>query len=101
MASILDIPEIQALDGPASLIRIPNQIDVPVTPRLMRIIDTPEFQRLTRISQLGLVCFVYPAANHNRFEHSLGVYRTALLFLRQFAMQPRFVASVSPRSRIV
>ena len=97
MASILDIPEIQALDGPASLIRIPNQIDVPVTPRLMRIIDTPEFQRLTRISQLGLVCFVYPAANHNRFEHSLGVYRTALLFLRQFARQPRFVESVSPR----
>jgi len=97
MTSILDIPEIQALDGPASLIRIPNQIDVPVTPRLVRIIDTPEFQRLTRISQLGLVCFVYPAANHNRFEHSLGVYRTALLFLRQFAKQPRFVESVSPR----
>ena len=97
MASILDIPEIQALDGPASLIRIPNQIDVPVTPRLMRIVDTPEFQRLTRISQLGLVGFVYPAANHNRFEHSLGVYRTALLFLRQFARQPRFVESVSPR----
>lgn len=97
MASIHDIPEIQALDGPASLIRIPNQIDVPVTPRLMRIIDTPEFQRLTRISQLGMVCFVYPAANHNRFEHSLGVYRTALLFLRQFAKQERFAAAVSAR----
>ncbi len=97
MTSILEIPEIEALDGPASLIRIPNQIDVPVTPRLMRLIDSPEFQRLTRISQLGMVCFVYPAANHNRFEHSLGVYRNSLLFLRQFAKQPRFAKAVSAR----
>ena len=97
MTSILEIPEIAALDGPASLIRIPNQIDVPVTPRLMRLIDSPEFQRLTRISQLGMVCFVYPAANHNRFEHSLGVYRNSLLFLRQFAKQNRFAEAISTR----
>lgn len=95
MNSILDIPEVQALDGPARLIRIPNQIDVPVTDRLMKLIDAPEFQRLARISQLGLVSFVYPAANHNRFEHSLGVYRNALLFLRQFARQPKFTQRVS------
>ena len=97
MTSILEIPEIAALDGPASLIRIPNQVDVPVTPRLMRLIDSPEFQRLTRISQLGMVCFVYPAANHNRFEHSLGVYRNSLLFLRQFAKQARFADAISAR----
>ena len=97
MSSILEIPEVLALDGPSSLIRIPNQIDVPVTPRLMRLVDTPEFQRLAKISQLGMVSFVYPAANHNRFEHSLGVYRTSLLFLRQFAHQPRFVEAVSAR----
>lgn len=95
MNSILTIPEVQALDGPSSLIRIPNQIDVPVTPRLMKLIDAKEFQRLTRISQLGMVSFVYPAAHHNRFEHSLGVYRNALLFLRQFASQTRFVEIVS------
>ncbi len=97
MNSILELPEVQAFDGPSSLIRIPNQIDVPVTPRVMRLIDTPEFQRLTKISQLGMVSFVYPAANHNRFEHSLGVYRMSLLFLRQFAHQPRFVKAVSAR----
>ncbi len=95
MNSILDIPEIRALDGPARLIRIPNQIDVPVTPRLVKLIDAPEFQRLTKISQLGMVAFVYPAANHNRFEHSLGVFRNALLFLRQFANQTRFQKMVS------
>jgi HD superfamily phosphohydrolase len=97
MNSILEIPEVQALDGPAGLIRIPNQLDVPVTPRLMRLIDRPVFQRLSKISQLGMVSFVYPAAHHNRFEHSLGVYRTALLFLRQFARQERFTQIVSPR----
>ena len=95
MNPILDIPEIRSLDGPASLIRIPSQIDVPVTPRLMRLIDTPEFQRLAKISQLGMVSFVYPAANHNRFEHSLGVYRMSLLFLRQFATQEQFRDVVS------
>lgn len=96
MSLLLDIPEIRCLDGQSSLIRIPSQIDVPVTSRLMRIIDTPAFQRLTRISQLGMVSFVYPAANHNRFEHSLGVYRNSLLFLRQLASQADFTQAVSP-----
>ena len=28
--------------------------------------------RLTRIKQLGLTCYVYPGAQHTRFQHSLG-----------------------------
>ena len=95
--SILDIPELSALDGQSGLIRIPNQIDVPVTARVVRLVDTPEFQRLKKISQLGMVSFVYPAANHNRFEHSLGVYRNALLFLRQFARQAKFSSLITER----
>lgn len=92
----LSIPEVQSLEVSSGLLRIPSQIDVPVTPRVIRIIDTPVFQRLKRISQLGLVAFVYPAANHSRFEHSLGVYRNCLLFVKQLSWFPRFRELVSP-----
>ena len=95
MNEFLSIPEVQSLEVSDGLLRIPRQIDVPVTPRVTRIIDTPVFQRLKRISQLGLVSFVYPAANHSRFEHSLGVYRNCLLFIKQLAWQPRFQELVS------
>ena len=36
------------------------------------IIEHPYFQRLRRISQLGLSSLVYPGANHNRFHHAIG-----------------------------
>ncbi|MEY4177557.1 MAG: hypothetical protein RLY70_1131 [Planctomycetota bacterium] len=91
------LPEIRALDRRREFIRIPPEQDVPVTPRVKRLIDTAAFRRLSHISQLGLVALVYPAANHTRFEHSLGVYRLALIYLRQLAEDPRFTAAISPR----
>jgi len=36
------------------------------------IIEHPWFQRLRNIKQLGLTSFVYPGANHCRFQHCLG-----------------------------
>ncbi|WP_298501302.1 HD domain-containing protein [uncultured Methanobrevibacter sp.] len=37
-----------------------------------RIMDMPQFQRLRRIKQLGLISLIYPGATHTRFEHSIG-----------------------------
>jgi len=96
METIADIPEIRALDTRRNLVRIPDQIDVPLTPRVRQLVDAPEFRRLAHISQLGLVGLVYPAANHTRFEHSLGVYRMALLYLKQLSHDEQFTAAVSP-----
>ena len=36
------------------------------------LIEHPYFQRLRRITQMGLSNFVYPGANHTRFHHALG-----------------------------
>jgi len=41
------------------------------------VINSRAVQRLRRISQLGLTCYVYPCATHSRFEHSLGVMHLA------------------------
>ncbi len=96
MSTIREIPEVAGLDAPRGLVRIPPELDVPLTDRVRQILDTKEFRRLARISQLGLVSLVYPAAIHTRFEHSLGVYRLALLYLKQLSHDERFVEAIRP-----
>ena len=46
-------------------------INIP-TELIFDIIEHPNFQRLRRISQMGLSYFVYPGAHHTRFEHAIG-----------------------------
>ena len=41
-------------------------------PLILELIETPYFQRLRRIAQVGLSSLVYPGAHHTRFHHALG-----------------------------
>lgn len=78
---LLEIPELVSLTAGQGLVRIPPELNVPFTPRVRAIVETPEFQRLSHITQLGLVARVYPGARHTRFEHALGVFNNSLKYL--------------------
>ena len=54
------------------LIKDPIHGTIELDPVLAVIIDTPQFQRLRSIKQLGGCYWVYPGGSHNRFEHSIG-----------------------------
>jgi len=70
--------------------------DIQIGSREIALIDTPAFQRLRRVKQLGTTDLVFPGARHTRFEHSLGVFHLAGLALgrlRSTDGAPRFEPS--------
>jgi uncharacterized protein len=48
---------------------------------VVRLLETPEVQRLRRIRQLGLTCLAFPGAEHTRFSHALGAAHVMKLFI--------------------
>jgi HD superfamily phosphohydrolase len=69
------------------LIRLgPKQVHDPIwgtislRPLEVALLDSPLLQRLRHLKQLGVAHWVYPGADHSRFEHTLGVlYQTQQL----------------------
>lgn len=55
----------------------------PVESLLIQLVDTPEFQRLRRIRQLGTASLTFHGAEGSRFTHSLGVMHVARLAFDQ------------------
>lgn len=60
---------------------------------IWKLIDTPEFQRLRRIRQLGGDVMIYHTSEHSRFSHSLGVYE---IFRRVLEEVPGVRESLTP-----
>ncbi|MFT7625135.1 MAG: HD superfamily phosphohydrolase [Myxococcota bacterium] len=87
----MTLPELDLFGPP---VRVPELRDVTLTPRVRLVVDHPDFQRLRRVRQLGPTHLVYPGATHTRFEHSLGAYGCAQMFLRSLLRRPAFVDSV-------
>ena len=51
---------------------------------LLDLINTPEFQRLRRIKQLGTSSLTFHGAEHSRFGHCLGVYEITRRMCNRF-----------------
>lgn len=75
----LDLEKIGIMDKKIISDPIHNQIELSDT--AIKIIDTPIFQRLRNIKQLGTSEMVFPSASHSRFEHSIGVAHLGKQFM--------------------
>lgn len=58
-------------------IRDPVHGNIELSDAETNVIDTPEYQRLRQIKQLGFAEFSFPGATHNRYIHSIGVSHIA------------------------
>ncbi|HKK07739.1 MAG TPA: HD domain-containing protein [Gemmatimonadota bacterium] len=63
-------------------VRDPLWGNVRLDARAAAVLDSPPFQRLRRVKQLGFAHLVYPGAVHTRFLHALGVHHLAGRALR-------------------
>jgi len=83
------------------IIRDPLWNNVRVDDLALELVDTPVFQRLRYVRQLGLAFFVYPGATHSRFEHALGTYHLARRTLTLFEEREPFDARGRDECRLV
>ena len=64
------------------------------------LIDSPWMQRLRRVPQLQSARWVFPAAEHSRFQHSLGAMHLAARFAQQLHPSLRAEFSDAPSAAL-
>jgi len=69
------------------VVRDPLWNNIRLEAEALAIIDTPAFQRLRYVRQLGHAFLVYPGATHTRFEHALGAYHLACRVTKEREIQ--------------
>lgn len=89
------IDPIESLTKECKLIQDIIHGSIGLTQFAVLIIDTPQFQRLHELKQLGTCYLVFPNAKHSRFEHSIGTYHLAGQILKTIATttDPRDIGS--------
>ena len=75
--------------------------DVPGEATEQDLIDTPWVQRLRRVPQLQSARWVFPAAEHSRFQHSLGAMHLAGRFAQQLYPSLRAIFPDAPSPALV
>jgi len=65
------------------------------------LIDTPWMQRLRRVPQLQSARWVFPAAEHSRFQHSLGAMHLSGRFAQQLYPSLRAVFADAPSAPLI
>jgi len=72
---------------------------IPVTEWEEKIINSPFFQRLRWIKQLGFANYIFPGAEHNRFAHVIGVMHSMDQMIRSLGLGVTDDELFNPRSR--
>ncbi|MES1920202.1 hypothetical protein MHBO_001896 [Bonamia ostreae] len=66
---------------------------------LMQFVDSPYYQRLRGISQLGCVSYVFPGATHSRFSHGIGTAHLSNVYLSHLSQSEPHLSEEKLRKR--
>jgi serine/threonine protein kinase len=81
-----DLEEVDRWYG--STIKVSETGSTTLTARVGNILNHPALQRLKEERQLGMLDSVFPTATHTRFQHTLGSYHAATLYLAALYYDP-------------
>jgi serine/threonine protein kinase len=81
-----ELPEVDRWYG--STIKVTETGSTTLTPRVASILGHPVLQRLQNERQLGMLDSIFPTATHTRFQHTLGTYHAATLYLASLYYDP-------------